>query len=360
MPTKTKTVFSYLLTVVIALLLFAYSEKALVSARQAVDLCTKNLIPSLFPFLVLCELLTKSGLGMRIGGMFSYPAKKLFGISDGGACALFCGALCGFPIGALSALSIYKKGDISKNELSHLLLFCNNTGPGFLVSGVGAVLFGNARFGILLYVCQLLSAFIIGVATKSFFNKKANTKKSAVRTAPLVGAPLFTEAITKAGGSMVNVCAYILFFSILSGVLSEFLPEILVCPLLEISSGCTAAAKLLELGVSSSVCASLCAFVVGWSGLSVHAQTAALFKDEDISLFPYICAKFVQGLLSFVLVFLYFKIFPQDALPVFAPTEHGKAYVPVILSFLMNAAFIFAVIKNLIKKGRKKRFFVIL
>ena len=358
MRQKSKTMFTYLTVFSLSVLLFTFSEAASRAAKAALGLCAGSLIPSLFPFLVLCELITKSGFGVKIGRLLSLPAKKLFSLTEGGACALFCGAVCGFPIGVMSAVSLYKRGDISKKELSHLLLFCNNTGPGFLVFGVGSALFGSVHFGLVLYVCQLLSAFIIGVSTKGHFSVNNEKESACVRTLPITGAELFGEAITKAGASMVNVCAYIVFFSILSGVLSEFLPEIIVCGLLEISSGALAAAKLLDYGISAPVCAAICALFVGWAGLSVHTQAAAICKGEDISLFPYVAAKFVHGIICAALVFLYFILSPKETLPVFA-SEEKASYMPMILSFTVNIAFIFAVLKNLIKKGSKKRFFVI-
>lgn len=360
MPQKKKAVLTYLLICALALLLFFYSDRALASAKEALGLCARSLIPSLFPYLVLSELIIKSGLGVKISRIFARPAKKLFGIGGEGACAFFCGAVCGFPVGALTAVTLYEEGDISKTEASRLLLFCNNTGPGFLISGVGAAMFGSARFGVLLYVVQLFCALIIGVVSKKFRVPDKCPAAARQMRKSVLGAPLFTDAVACAAKNMISVCGYIVFFSVLSGVLSSFFPEAVVSGLLEISSGCAAAAELLSSGASETLAASVCAFVVGWSGLSVHAQTAAICRKSDIPLLPYIAAKFVQGALCSLFVFLCFTAFPAFSLPAFADAESRANTVPVLLPFAVNFLFIFAVIKNLIKKCGKKRFFVIL
>src|SRR5690606_29625569 len=39
-------------------------------------------------------------------------------------------------------------------------------------------------------------------------------------------------------------------------------------------------------------------FVIGWSGLSVHAQVAAMVHGTDIRLAPYILARLAHGVLA--------------------------------------------------------------
>lgn len=358
MTRKRKTLFTYLLVCAVAALLFLFPGTALTCAKNTLGLIATSLVPSLFPFLVLSELIIKSGLGVRAGRLFSAPAKKFLGVGSGGVCAFVCGALCGFPVGALTACTLYERGEISKKEASHLLLFCNNTGPGFLISGVGTALFGSARFGVLLYAVQIISALIIGAASKRFFPYEKNSGEKP-KTLPLVGAPLFTEAIKCAAKNMLTVCGYILFFSVISGILSSFLPAAAISGLFEISSGCVAASLLASSGAPAALAAAVCAFIVGWSGLSVHAQTAAICKNTDLPLFPYVAAKFVQGVLSALFVFLYFTLFPVQSLSVFAAAGNEAEFVPLFVSYGVNILFIFGVLKNLIKKGGKKRFYVI-
>ena len=361
-----KAVLTYIFIFLFLLLLLFEGEALTDSLYDALVLCLNSLIPSLFPYLVLSELVVTSGLGDRLGKAFQKPFGRLFGVSGAGVSAIVLGAVCGFPVGARCAVMLYDKGVLSKKETERLLCFCNNTGAGFLVAGVGASFFGNANFGLVLYAVQIISALIIGMGLSKLFKLKCGVG-TATPKAPALGASLFTNAIGSASKNMLFVCGYIVFFSSLtgglSGVISRItdspLPRVLISGILEISSGCHSAAELFGSGAPFLLCAALAAFFVGWSGLSVHAQTAAICKDLDISLSPYIASKLFQGLICAALAVVYYKVFPESSVSAFAPIEHQVPQLAKIFGSAVNLLFIFALLKKLIKNCSKMKKFVI-
>jgi nucleoside recognition membrane protein YjiH len=64
--------------------------------------------------------------------------------------------------------------------------------------------------------------------------------------------------------------------------------------------------------------------VVGWNGLSIHAQVASMISRTDLRYFPYFMAKILHGLLAAVItVLIYPKFAPHlahapDSVPVFS------------------------------------------
>ena len=104
------------------ILLLINAEFAMNGIKQGLSLCTETLFPSLFPFLVLSELLVTRQAGEVLGRAFSYPVSALFGLSGSGATALLLGMLCGFPVGTTTAVALYNKGEISHEELKRLLM----------------------------------------------------------------------------------------------------------------------------------------------------------------------------------------------------------------------------------------------
>ena len=67
----------------------------------------------------------------------------------------------------------------------------------------------------------------------------------------------------------------------------------------EMTGGVARAATWQEKGAKL-----LCAFLVGWSGLSVHFQMMSLFSDEKISFRSYFLAKAAHGILNTLLMLL--------------------------------------------------------
>ena len=54
----------------------------------------------------------------------------------------------------------------------------------------------------------------------------------------------------------------------------------------------------------------IAAFLLGWGGLCVHCQTAALLEGSGLPLAPYLRAKALQGAISAGLVWLVLGLFP--------------------------------------------------
>ena len=143
LPLSTRqTLFCVAATVALALT-YMHSDVATASMAKAIDICIYSLIPSLFPFMVLSELLVSFGATSLIAKLAGRAFRFLFGISPAGAGAFIPGVLCGFPIGTRIALSLFERGEIDRRSLSHLLCFCNCPSPAFLIGAVGIGVFGS-------------------------------------------------------------------------------------------------------------------------------------------------------------------------------------------------------------------------
>ena len=78
-------------------------------------LCARTVIPSLFPFMVISELLVQSGAGEALGRIFSRLMRGVFGLSGAGSTAVVLGSLCGFHVGDRTAVSLLDRNRISKS-----------------------------------------------------------------------------------------------------------------------------------------------------------------------------------------------------------------------------------------------------
>ncbi len=318
------------MSVAALLLTFRHSEIAISSMSDGMRLCTSTVIPALFPFMVLSELLVSSGAAELVSRIFGRIFEKLFGIRREGCIAFLLGVVCGFPIGTKSAVSLYESGRISRAELEHLITFCNGPSSAFLISAVGVSLFSSHEFGVMLYCVEIISAIVIGVLGRVFFShKKRDEKKTPVRVVKPEGKDSglqsMVSAVTSSALSMLYVCAFVVFFSSVTGILRIYadavrLPQALKTVLIgffEMTGGVSAASSL------PTYCACLCsAAIVGWSGLSVHFQLVSLCSDHKIAYRPYFAAKLVRGALDLILVAAGLSIFGEriDFTGEFAPS----------------------------------------
>lgn len=301
-----------------ALLLFSFPQESAEAARKGVRLCLDLIIPSLFPFFVLSSLVISTGLAGWLSQPLEKPMSLLFGVGRQGASLLVLGAVGGYPVGARTLAQMIARGDVSHQEARGLCLFCNNCGPAFFIGVVGGELFGSREVGFLLWGTHLLAALIVGLFCRS---PQRQTLQKTVSFSPL--SVQLPEAVRGAFQSTLNVCSYVILFSVITGLLtcSHLLPtsplgRSLCVGFLEISTGITSLGE----AVASPAALPLAAFLLGWGGCSVHCQTLPHWREAGLPMTPYLLAKFCQGLLAAGLTLLFLRFSPLS-LPVMAPVE---------------------------------------
>ena len=301
-----------------ALLLFPVQSVA--AAKSGLQLCGNVIIPSLFPFFVLSSFCMEIGLVQYLGRVLEPLMRPLFRVSGACASAFVLGIIGGYPVGAKTAIALYEKRMISRDEAERLLAFCNNCGPAFIFGVVGAGVFSSSAVGLLLYLIHILSSVLVGL----LFRFRGSRTVSAGCAAPTEEAPAFSAAFTasvrSAMQSTLSICAFVLFFTViirllvLSGVLRG--AAALLGTLLAPFGGTDAAAEKLLIGaieMSSGVASlsgsagamstqlSLAAFILGWAGLCVHCQVLSFLGSSDLSVRTYLAGKLAHGVISALL-----------------------------------------------------------
>ena len=276
-----------------AALIFSARE-ASAACLAALELCSRLIIPSLFPFFVLSVLLNRLGLPGVLGRLFAPLSSRVYGISGAGASALLIGLTGGYPLGAAYIADMERQGSISASEGERLLGFCNNSGPAFIIGAVGSGVFHSVGIGLLLYAVHIFSA----LATGLFFRCRSYCRETQpVLLDSVPPAAAFSEAVRMSVVSVLNVCGFVVCFSVIvalldaqglfslaCGFLSERLgwelhfSRYLLTGIMELGSGIGAMEGL----PCTPYTLSLAAGILGWGGLSVHFQTMSVISDSKI------------------------------------------------------------------------------
>lgn len=271
--------------------------------REGLSLCARAVVPSLFPFMVLSELLVTSGAGEWLSIPFERPLRKLLGVSRAGCCAVVLGLICGFPVGARCAILAHEKGTLDRAECERILGCASIPSPAFLIGTIGTALWKDARFGMFLYITAIVSAllggFLLYVMQKR--EKNENFKKNASPPAKIhFEADMFPAAIKNATRNTLLICAYVVFFCTLSGAIELVIDRFgandtthaILSLLLELSGGVNAASILANQRLATI----LTGIAVGWSGISIHCQMLSLCDGHNLSIRPYLAAKMMQAI----------------------------------------------------------------
>ena len=302
-----KAALAAALLVCMAVLLWQ-NETASAAVRQGLALCARSVIPSLFPFFVVVSFAVGCGF---------FTVLRRLGLPVGAAVFLM-GIVGGYPVGARTVGELYRGGGLARERAETLLTFCNNAGPSFIFAIAGVGVFGSQKTGLALYVIHILSALAAGgllgglrsvrsASKPNRFDMKHGSNdmktarcdmKSAGNCTKTVGngaklPALFVSCVGSAAAAMVNICAFVIFFLVVMALVRQAWPATppLALGLLELTGGVTS----LE---ASPAGFCMAAALLGWGGVSVHCQTAAVLEDTGISLRRYLLAKALQAVVS--------------------------------------------------------------
>ena len=283
-------------------MLLIFPDTAKDAVIGGLETCGRIIIPSLFPFFVAVNLIVELGAIGRLCRILHISSMKY--------AAFIIGITGGYPVGAAYIAESRNRGEISCEEASSLLIYCNNSGPAFIIGAVGTGVFHSTAAGLILYAAHILSAAVYGKLFCHVENSKSfafEEENSAVFSSAL------TAAVKKSAGSIINVCGFVLAFSVLikmlnaGGLISILSGKMAELTHTELHFNSALISGLFELGNSitemqglrpSPINLALAAFILGWGGISVHFQTLSLISETDIKTARYIIGRFLIAIIG--------------------------------------------------------------
>ena len=318
--------------------------------KRGLSVCAGVLVPTLFPYMIISEILVRADLGYYFGKCLDKPMRYLFGIGGSGAGALALGVICGFPIGAKTAAALYSRGELTKEDCEKLLSFCNYPSAPFVVFAVGKKLLGNTALGLFIYTVNVISGLLFGVIFKGKRRKKpprTTQTKMAHRSSFF---KIFTDSVASAASAVISVCALVTFFTCAVGCLSAIdiinnapILKALLFSFFELTSGAAACAALS----SRASAAILTAAAVGWSGLSVLMQiySSCVTESGTPSLLPYLGSKLFSTAICALSTAIALRFFPALLPGKVTDTDvfFSLAAFPTTFAYAINLLFLLSV-----------------
>lgn len=292
--------------------LLLYPRSALHYAGVGLNAWFHQMIPTLFPFMVITGIMIRMGLTEHFAGFFRPFLSPLFSLRNDCLYVIIIGFLCGFPMGARVCAEMYDKGKLSRQEAQYLLSFCNNIGPVFFVSFVMATLptpvFAGTTATISMALC-LLGMYglpvIYGILLRhttyrQLCSSHMESPQESYRFAADTGKPLsfaaaLDEAVSSGLDSIAKLGGYMIFFNMLNlfpallfsglpaNIREMFLPPLSL--LLEITGGIASFGKTHPF---------LTLTLLPFGGASCIAQTYSMIAHTDLSVYQYVRHKLIQ------------------------------------------------------------------
>lgn len=326
--------FTFLIFIVCLLL---FSSSNFPAAKKGLTLWANSVVPSLFPFFVATELLSKTEAPYLLGKLLGGIMKPLFNIRGEGSFALIMGVISGYPVGAKIATNFRQNNVCSKEECERILSFTNNSGPLFIVGTVGISMFGSSSIGFLLLLTHFLGALTVGIIfrfwKKNSYSFTSNSNKSSASNKNInlynLGE-ILSNIIINSISTILVIGGFIVLFSVIISILnaSNLLPIIekiftplfnliyispkfiapLFTGLFEITNGIFSIASIHIKAISINII--LSSFLLGLGGICILFQVLSIVSKSDLSIKPYIYGKILHGIFAALYTFAFIKIFP--------------------------------------------------
>ncbi len=299
-------------------------------SRQGLILWFQNLLPALFPYMILSSLILGLDRDSKLTGWLSPVSTRLFRISGNGCFAILTGVLCGYPLGAKITAQMIRAKKISVREGQYLISFCNMASPGFLIQYVTAQSLGSLAYLRPMFFSVYGASFLTMVFLQPLYRRSLKTggpgslhtpnKRSAVwrpqpekRDDPAEPSDADTqsfsvnEAIMDSFEAMVRLCGYMVLFSIIAKMVTARFSTVttsknLLIGIIEITNGVHYITE--NIGPLSTKLL-LLSFCVSFGGISCFAQSAGMCQHSGLSMPVYLASKLLCASFSMLLMLLW-------------------------------------------------------
>ena len=151
---RNRRFFTAAAAAVLGVLVLAEPQAAKQGFASGTALCLDSVLPALFPFFVVCELL----MATPPPAVLLRPLQRVLGLESAEtAQAVVLSWVGGYAVCARLAGQLYDAGRISRRDAVRLQILGCCSGPGFVIGCVGGLLLGNVRLGVVLYAAQIIS-----------------------------------------------------------------------------------------------------------------------------------------------------------------------------------------------------------
>ena len=187
----------------------------------------------------------------------------------------------------------------------------------------GISLFGNTTIGLLLFFTHLLACLTIGFLFRFWkYNDRENLQNLSTyqinkKTPPSINSlgSILQGSIMSSVSTVVMIGGFVMLFSVIISILNNSnilnilgtfvspIFSILHIPtefingtlsgIVELTNGVSIISSIPIKSISINI--TICAFLLGFGGISILLQVLSITSTSDISIKPYIIAKIMQG-----------------------------------------------------------------
>lgn len=308
MKQKITNIIILLLLIFITICLLSFPKDIMETINFSISLWVENIVPSLFPFFIISELLINYGFINIINKLTKNITYKLFHLSGNASFVFITSMLTGFPSSAKYINDLLQRKIISIDEASHLLMFTHFPNPLFVTGTIGTLLLNNNKLGYLVLISIYIGNVIIALLTRP---KELIKNDNHINMTQKGFVKVLIESIFNVFKTLILLLGIITVFLIVSNIIKiifnlDGFSYSLVGGIFEMTQGIKNISSLNILPIYKVL--TITAFIA-FGGFSIHMQTFSILDEAKIKYKRYFICRILHVAISCTISFILYNLF---------------------------------------------------
>lgn len=265
--------------------LFFYNKDLVsMSILESINIWYKNLFPSIFPVLILCDLIVSFNIFeflIKCGGNIF---QKLFKINKYGLLVFIVSLLCGTPSNMSLAYNLYKKNLLNEDDINKLIPLCLFFNPIFVIN------FTNIKVYAILFISTIITGLLFRGKNNNIIEIELNSNNEFD----------LNKSIEKGIHILLNILGTISIFMLLSNIIIIKKPIVscILGGLFELTTG------LYKTNIFFKGNNYLYLLILSFGGISIFTQIKGILKDIRINYYHIVIQRLVVFIISVLICIL--------------------------------------------------------
>lgn len=273
------------------------------STLSASHLFITKVFVSIFPFIILSDILYYFNYDLFLKKIFGNIISKLFNVSKNASIIYILSTLTSHPGNAIYIKGMLDNKTIDEEDATKILRATYFPSIAFVIGSIGIGIYHDIKIGIILHLITFLNNILIGVFLRG--KKKCNDIEY-VKQNKLTLQETLSNSISKGINTSYIILGNIIIFTILVNLLNHYLNInstvlAIISGMLEMTNGIF---MIGNLNINLTYKVILTSFILNFSGLSIIFQTSSILSKYKINIKKILIVKLIFSIIIFTSLFL--------------------------------------------------------
>lgn len=286
----------------LTLIIFLFNLDIVInSTLSASYLFITKVFVSIFPFIILSDILFYFNYDLFLKKIFGNIISKLFNVSKNTSIIYVLSILTSHPTNSIYIKEMLDRKEIDENDINKILLTTYFPSIAFVIGTIGIGIYHSIKIGVFLYLTILIKNILIGIFLrgKNLCKEVPSIKKNKITLQETI-----SKSIIKGINTSYIILGNIIIFTIIVNLLNNYLNInntllSLISGMLEMTNGIF---MISNLNINLSQKILLTSFILNFSGLSIIFQTTSILNKYKINIKKILIIKLIFSVIAILLV----------------------------------------------------------